>query len=140
VDAFSCPERTRADHGFTLVEVLICTLVLTTGLVGTAGLLAVTTQMHVGAREASRSTRLARDKVNELMKLNLSSDAEVSVGGSLTADVEDHFDTPIDGVTVRWAVSAAPDADTRALAVRVINRRAQQYGREIDLNTIIRQW
>src|SRR5688572_8006260 len=93
----SCPERrttvrewARAsgrrgtesgDEGFTLVEVLISMVVLTVGLVGIAALLAITTQMHIGARESARSTRLAQDKFDDLMKLNFNADPEVAVGG-----------------------------------------------------------
>src|SRR3990167_8160528 len=56
----------RRQDGFTLVEVLICTLILTTGMLSIAALLGVTTQMHLGAREAARATRLAQDKIAEL--------------------------------------------------------------------------
>lgn len=122
------------------MEVLICTLILTTGLIAIAGLLAVTTQMHVGAREVTRSTRLAQDKVDELMKLNFASAPAVAVGGSLTANVANYFETPVTGVTLRWAVAAGPADDTRVLTVRVNNVRTQQYGRQIELSTIIRQW
>jgi hypothetical protein len=121
--------------------VLICTLILTTGMVAIAGLLTIITQMQIGAREATRSMRLAQEKVGELMKLDFDTDAEVAVGGSLTADQADHFDTPLTGVTVRWAVAAGPAAsgDTRILTVRVVNLKAQQY-RTTDLTTIIREW
>ena len=139
VDVSSSTETLRRDEGFTLVEVMISALILTTGLIAIAGLLAVTTQMHVGAREASRSTRLAQDKIDELMKLNLSSDPEVAVGGSLSSNVTNYFDSPLDGITLRWAVQAGPATDTRLLTVRVENLRAQQY-RQMDLTTIIRQW
>src|SRR6188768_2568470 len=71
------------DEGFTLVEVLISMVVLTVGLGGIAALLAITTQMHIGARESARSTRLAQDKFDDLMKLNFDADPEVAVGGSL---------------------------------------------------------
>lgn len=138
VDVSSSTDR-RSDQGFTLVEVLICTLILTTGLLAIAGLMGVTTQMHLGAREASRSTRLAQEKLDELMKLNFSSDPKVSVGGSLDSNVANHFEAPLDGITLRWAVAAGPATDTRALTVRVVNLRAQQ-NRQMDLSTIIRQW
>ena len=134
------PERPSGDRGFTLVEVLICTLVLTVGLIAVAGLLGVTTQMHIGAREATRSTRLAQEKLDELMKLNFATAPAVAVGGSLTSNVGNHFDPPLEGVTLRWAVQAGPAADTRVLTVRAINSRARQYGREVDLSTVIRQW
>ena len=41
--------RPAGDAGFTLVEVMICTLILTIGMVAIAGLLAVTTSMQIGA-------------------------------------------------------------------------------------------
>ena len=151
----SCPERQTnfrewprasgrrgtqsGDEGFTLVEVLISMVVLTVGLVGIAALLAITTQMHIGARESARSTRLAQDKFDDLMKLNFDADPEVAVGGSLDADEDDNFEQPMTGVTVRWAVAAGPTDDTRVVTVRVLNERAQQY-RTTDLVTIIRQW
>lgn len=153
----SCPEalpgplrgtRPTGDAGFTLVEVLICTLILTIGMVAIAALLAVTTSMQIGAREAARSTRLAQDKVDDLMKLNFSSDPEVAVGGGLDTDVADYSETPLDysgtpltGITLRWEVSEMPmpNDDLRVLTVRVVNLRAQQH-RQTDLTTIIRQW
>ena len=115
------------DEGFTLVEVLISMVVLTVGLVGIAAMLAITTQMHIGARESARSTRLAQDKFDDLMKLNFDADPEVAVGGSLDADEDDYFEQPMTGVTVRWAVAAGPTDDTRVVTVRVLNERAQQY-------------
>ena len=131
-----------ADRGFSLVEVLIATLVLTIGMIAIAAMLAVTTQMQIGAREAARSTRLAQDKVDELMKLNFTTNALVAVGGNLDADVANHSETlaaPLTGITLRWAVASGPTSDTRVLTVRVVNLRAQQY-RQTNLTTIIRQW
>jgi prepilin-type N-terminal cleavage/methylation domain-containing protein len=129
----------RADRGFTLVEVLICTLILTTGMLAIAGLLGVSTQMQIGAREAARSMRLAQEKVDQLMKQNFETDDAVAVGGSVTENSEDHFEQPMEGITVRWAVEDGPVEDTRIVTVRVVNLRAMQY-RETDLKTIIREW
>jgi prepilin-type N-terminal cleavage/methylation domain-containing protein len=128
----------KSEGGFTLVEVLVSTFILTIGMVSTAGLLAVTLQAQQSARESARSTRLAHEKMDELMKLNFT-DARVSIGGNLDANVANHNSTPIAGVTVRWVVAAGPMADTRLLTVRVTNMRAQQQRRS-DLTTIIRQW
>jgi Tfp pilus assembly protein PilV len=118
---------------------MICTLILTIGMVAIAALLAVTTQMQIGAREAARSTRLAQDKIDALMKLNFATAPAVAVGGSLTANVANYSETPSTGITLRWAVAAGPTDDTRVLTLRVVNLRAQQY-RETNLATIIRQW
>jgi type IV pilus modification protein PilV len=131
--------RPAGDAGFTLVEVLVSMLVLTIGLVGIAAMLAVTTQMQIGARESARSTRLAQDKFDELMKLNFATDPKVAVGGAIDADEAGYSDTPMTGVTVRWAVAAGPTDDTRVVSVRVLNERSPQY-RQTDLSTIIRQW
>jgi prepilin-type N-terminal cleavage/methylation domain-containing protein len=129
----------RAEQGFTLVEVLICTLILTTGMLAIAGLLGVSTQMQIGAREAARSMRLAQEKVDQLMKQGFDTDEAVAVGGSVTENSEDHFEQPMEGITVRWAVEDGPVEDTRIVTVRVVNLRAMQY-RETDLKTIIREW
>lgn len=128
----------RREGGFTLVEVLVCTFILTIGMVSTAGLLAVSIGAQIGARESARSTRLAQEKLDELMKLNFTA-ADVSIGGNLDASVANHNETPIPGVTLRWVVAAGPTDDTRVLTVRVQNMRARQQ-RRADLTTIIRQW
>ncbi|MBI2187869.1 MAG: prepilin-type N-terminal cleavage/methylation domain-containing protein [Acidobacteria bacterium] len=134
--------------GFTLVEVLVCTLILTTGLLAIAGLLAITTRMHFGAREAARATRLAQDKIDELMKLDFDTDAEVGVcadpNACLTTNVANHFEADAaGGVTIRWAVEAhdSGNADLRVLTVRVDNsQRSRLYGQQVELTTIIRNW
>lgn len=118
---------------------MICTLILATGMLAIAGLLGVSTQMQIGARESARSMRLAQEKIDQLMKLNFDTAAAVAVGGSLEADTADYFEQPDDGVTIRWLVEAGPVDDTRVLTVRVVNLHAQQH-RETNLTTIIRQW
>ena len=132
-------KRSRTEGGFTLVEVLICTLILTTGMLAIAGLLGVSTQMQIGAREAARSMRLAQEKVDQLMKMDFDTADEVAVGGSLTENSDNHFEEPLGGITVRWAVADGPVEDTRVVTIRVVNLRAQQY-RETDMTTIIREW
>ena len=124
----------QGERGFTLVEVLICTLILTTGMLAIAGLLGVSTQMQIGAREAARSMRLAQEKVDQLMKMDFDTADEVAVGGSLTENSENHFEEPLGGITVRWAVADGPVEDTRVITIRVVNLRAQQY-RETDMTT-----
>lgn len=146
MDKSACSSTLRQAGGFTLVEVLICTLILTTGMVAIAALLAFTVQMQIGAREATRSTRLAQIRVDELMKADFASSPQVAVcanwNACLTSNVANHFEAAPDGltgITVRWAVADGPAEDTRVVTVRVINLRAQQY-RQTDLTSIVRDW
>ena len=128
----------KSEGGFTLVEVLISTLVLTVGLVGIAGLLAVTTTAQIGARESARSVRLAQGKMDELLKLPFTS-VKVAVGGDLDADVADHSEDADDGIKIRWVVTNGPmlNNDTRYITVRVVNMRGQQY-RNTEISSLIR--
>ena len=134
--------RLSSETGFSLVEVLVSTVVLTVGLVAMAELLAVATKMHADAAETSRATHYAQTKIDELVKLNMATAAAVQISGvnTLTANTANYFDTPMNGVTRRWSVQAGPVANTRLLTVRVINRRARQYGTQVDVSTILRQW
>ena len=59
------------ERGFTLVEALVATLVLTIGLVATAQLLAVSLRMHQIGRNSTAATRLAQDKFEEFLTLPL---------------------------------------------------------------------
>ena len=133
-------DDTRGEAGFSLVETMIASLVLTVGLVGLLQLLAVATVMHSDARHATTATLLAQAKIDELMKKNLTTAAAVQVGGDLDANVTNYFDTPESGVTRRWVVAAGPVANTRLLTVKVENKGGRVYGREQQLTTIIRQW
>ena len=130
----------QGEAGFSLVETMIASLVLTVGLVGLLQLLAVATVMHSDARHATTATLLAQAKIDELMKKNLTTAAAVQVGGSISADVVNYFDTPDAGITRRWVVEAGPVANTRLLTVKVENKGGRVYGREQQLTTIIRQW
>ena len=121
---------------------MISTLILTIGLVAMAQLLGIATVMHADAREASTATQLAQAKIEELMKLNLSTAAAVQITGSdsLATNVTNYFDVPQTAITRRWRVAAGPAANTRLLTVRVVNTRARQYGRQVELTTMLRQW
>ena len=127
----------NGEDGFTLVETLIATVVLTVGLLGIAGLLTATTTAQISARESARSVRLASGKMDELMKLPFSS-PEVTVGGGLDENVDDYNESPDVATTIRWRVEDGPTDDTRVLTVRVINLRGQQ-ARQAELSTIIRE-
>jgi Tfp pilus assembly protein PilV len=136
------PHPRRGDGGFSLVEVLVATLLLTTAFVAMAQLLGISTVMHTDARQASNGTQLAQAKIDELMKLNLTTEAAVQITGtdSLSANVADYFDQPQTGITRRWQVEAGPTAETRLLRVRVVSAGATAYGSEIELTTMLRQW
>lgn len=143
--ALACRVAQRPDlgeGGFTLVEVLVSTLILTIGLVAIAAMLAVTTQMQIGARESARSMRLAQAKLDELARLDFEDDVQMSTcDDCLDANVANHNE-PADGlagITLRWNVDDGPTEDTRLVTVRVINLRAQQY-RFTNLTTIVREW
>jgi Tfp pilus assembly protein PilV len=142
VPTYAPSHSRRGDGGFSLVEVLVATLLLTTAFVAMAQLLGISTVMHSDARQASTGTQLAQAKIDELMKLNMTTDAAVQVtgGNSLSANVANYFDQPQQGITRRWQVEAGPTADTRVLRVRVVNRGARQYGSQIQLTTMLRQW
>lgn len=116
-------------------------LVFVIGLTAVAQLLAVSLTMHADAREATTDTQQAQGKLDELMKLSFTAPSvQISGANSLTSNVADHFDAPAPSLLRRWRVVDGPAAGTRLVTVRVINDRARQYGRQIDLTTVIRQW
>jgi Tfp pilus assembly protein PilV len=128
------------EAGFSVVEAMVASLVLAVGLVGLAQLLAVATRMHSDARQATTATLFAQTKIDELMKLNMSLASATMVGGSLTADVADHFDSPQAGLTRRWLIANGPVANTRYVTVRVDNKGGRLYGGREQVTTVLRQW
>lgn len=131
-------------------------VVLTVGLVSLAEMLAVTLRLQQLGRNEMHAVRLAQDKLDQLMSLEFT-DPLISVAGSLTSNVANHFDTQagpdgtlgtaddisaMAGYTRRWVLAAHPDsANLRNITIRVIpdvkdNRTASTY----DLVSIIRDW
>src|SRR5262245_4078315 len=101
------PHPPHNERGFTVIEAIIATMVLTVGLVALAGMLAVTLQMHQLGRNSAQATRLAQDKFEQLMKVNFQTNAAVQVNAANTLDsnVANYFDQ-VPGYTRRWQVSA----------------------------------
>ena len=81
--------RFNADGGFSLVEVLVATGLLATALVSLAQLFAIATGSNLTARQASYSTVLAEQKVEELRALAWGYDAD----GIPTTDVSSNTAT-----------------------------------------------
>lgn len=111
------------ERGFTLVEVLIAMIVLTVALVSLAQLMAITLRMQMLGRNQTAAIRVAQDKIDELMPLNFTN-AQLSIGGSLTADAANHFDSTDPLYRVRWTVAAGPaDPGVAANSVRILTVR-----------------
>ena len=140
------------DRGFTLIEVLIAMVILTVALVSMAELMAITLRMQQLGRNQTLAMRLAQDKVDELMSRNFTF-ADLAVGGSLTADVANHFDVPPAGTAAnlqyrrRWFVETiasdhgAPADSLRRVTVRVLPlRNDRRISNPVDLVTIVRCW
>ncbi len=128
------------ERGFTLIEVLIAMVILTVALVSMAELMAITLRLQMLGRSETSAVRLAQSKIDQLVNLNFGTNAAVNVGGSLTTDVANYFDTAAQGYTRRWQIEAiAGEAKVRTLTVRVVpdvtDRRANA---QVDLVTIIR--
>jgi Tfp pilus assembly protein PilV len=136
----------RAEHGFTLIELTIATLLLMIALAALAQLAAVTIVQHSDGRRRNDSTRQAQAKLDELMKMNQTTAPAVQITGtdSLAANVANYFDSPAPGITRRWVVTAGPVADTRTVTIRVINQNIaggdRGSYRQVDLTSVLRQW
>lgn len=136
------------DRGFTLVEVLVAMVILTVGLVSLAEMMAITIRMQMLGHNETSATRMAQEKMDQLMSLNFDTAVSIQLGGSLTADVANYNDTPEPGYKRRWRVGAGPvdpapavSANLRQITVRIIplndNRRINM---PIDLISVIRRW
>jgi Tfp pilus assembly protein PilV len=129
-----------SEAGFSLVETMVASLVLTIGLVGLAQLLAVATIMHSDARQATTGTVLAQAKLDELMKVDFSLNSTVALGGSVASNMAPYFDQPSTTIDRRWRVTDGPVAGTRLIQVTVENKGGRLYGRSQTLTTVIRDW
>jgi type II secretory pathway pseudopilin PulG len=137
--------RRKGERGFTLVEALVSTMLLTGGMVAVAQLLVISLSMHHLGRRQSEASAMATAKIEELMKLNFNTAAAIAVTptspDSLSENVANYFDTTAAGYTRRWKVEAGPVADTRRVTVRVVPPRIDfNQFRTVEVVTIIRRW
>jgi hypothetical protein len=133
--------------------VLVATVILTITLVSIAELMAITIRMQMLGRNQTSATRLAQDKIDELMSTNFA-DPALSLGGNLTGDDPNHFDSDDQNLYKRrWLVAAFPDdpivvagdpADQgmlRVLTVRVTPIVTDLRGSApAEIVTVIRCW
>ena len=127
--------RPARDGGFTLVEVLVSLVILTTGLVAVAQLLSVSTRVNLGARAETFATALAAGKMEELVA---DGGGAVSPPGTLAHDTPgfvDYVDVwgrvldpgPASAGWVcarRWAVEPLAGSPDTLVVVRVVGTRA----------------
>lgn len=135
----------RDERGFTVLESLIATIVLTVALVAMAELLAISLRMHQLGRTSTTATRLAQDKFEELMKMNFDTNPAIQINASdtLASDVTNYFDVPQGGYKRRWKVSAGPGGSVtlRTVEVRVIpDVQDRKMADVITLTTVLRSW
>jgi hypothetical protein len=99
--------RTSAESGFGLVEALIATMMTAVGVLSVAVLFMVGARMQLNAKDGSTAVGLATWEL-ERIRLLLPADAERADGGSLTADVANHF--IVRGrTTLRWRIENIDD-------------------------------
>jgi len=127
------------ERGFTIVEVLVATVILVIGLVAMAELMAITLRMQMLGKNETAAIRLVQSKIDELVAVTFTS-ATVAVGGSLTADVATYNDAPVSGYKRRWQIAAiAGETRVRTLTVTVIPTNAdRRTNAQVQLTTIIR--
>jgi Tfp pilus assembly protein PilV len=118
----------RANDGSTLVEVLVATLVLVTGVLGVAQLFLIAAAANAAARDTTVTTTLAAQKVEQLLSAELSAATglvdHVDMWGRVVGTGES---PPANALyTRRWSFEPL-SADTVAIRVRV--GRSDRSGR-----------
>lgn len=127
----------NADDGFSLLEVLFATTMITVAVVSLAPLLAVATRANASARTSAVAALLAAQKMEQLRTLAWSFDpagaptSEIVVGGALDRDVDGYVDrldaggrTVVDASSAafvrRWSIAPlSANADSLVLQVLV---------------------
>ena len=115
-------------------------VILTVALVSMAELMAIMLRMQMMGRNETAAVRLIQSKIDEIVNINFTTTTTADVGGSLSSDVANYFDTPASGFKRRWQISAITgETKVRTLTVRIVptvtDRRTNA---EVELSTIIR--
>jgi len=137
--------RLATDRGSTLVEALIATLILTTGLLTMAELVRVATATNLVARNGTLAGILAEQKIEQLLSESPSGGTGLqSSPGSLrqnTAGFVDHLDgggrivgrdvqpPPFAVYTRRWSIEPTPTTTGPAVLIQVLVTSIRNRGR-----------
>ena len=113
----------RNNHGFSLIEALVASAILATGLLSLAQLLAFAATANAAAGRTTYATLLAAQKIEEL-RASSSSALEGADG-----------DAPAPGFTRRWSVSALPSDPEHVVLIQVLVRASGGETRLIALMT-----
>lgn len=126
----------KQSAGFTLVEVLIASSVLTVGLLAAARVLAASTAANGASRTITTATMMAIEKMEQLRALAIDDPAfALSPLNSLVSDVDGYSDRPSPQFVRRWAIEALPSYPDDAVVVHVVVFRTGAAGRA-SLTTI----
>ena len=107
------------EEGFTLVEVILATFLLTVGILGMASMQVMALHGNSFAGNISKANSLCQYKIEELMALPYDhADLEDLNAGPTTTPYADP--SPPDGYVITWEVDADnPVPDTKQLEVKV---------------------
>lgn len=127
----------RRIRGFTLIEFITASAILTTGMLGLAVLLATGIQSNSLGGNTNVALSLAQSKIEDLRNLSSSSAARAN-GGSLTSSSANYYDSP--GIFIRrWELTAGPGG-SQICKVRVLPANTQNTTtkKTVELSTVIR--
>lgn len=115
-------------------------VIMTVGLVAMATMMAITLRMQMMGRNETSAVRLIQSKVDQIVNINFSTNTSVDVGGSLSADFTNYFDTPAAGFKRRWRIETITgETKVRKLTVRIIPTiNDRRTNAEVEISTIIR--
>ena len=110
--------RTRNDEGLGLIEVLVAMGIFVVAIVGAATMIVYAMRLQSQSTNLTNTRAVATRQIEELRVLHIDN-AQRTVGGSLTANVANHFSTATAGFLIRWEIVVGP-AGTKDITVRVI--------------------
>lgn len=102
----------RSEAGFSLIEVLVATMLLATALVTLAQLFALSTKSNMGAKNTTFSAVLAQQKLEELRALTWGFDTQGLPISDVSTDTAVSPETPAGGTGLSPSPSGSLGANT----------------------------
>lgn len=108
------------DHGFTLIEAMVATLVLTIGILATVSMQSSSLHGNMFARETTEAAAAAVSVIENLRPLNYTTDAELADGTRILSNQDQYAisytiqrnaivnNTMLIQVTINWTEAGKP--------------------------------
>ncbi len=121
----------RNRKGFTLIEVLVASTLLTVGMLGALEVLVLSMQQNLNNLARDEAVRIAEQRMNEIRNSTFSSLTGCPSGAPCSSTMTRRFKNSDRAFTVQWIFSGMSSTSVSAQVIVTWNIRGKNYSHSV---------